>query len=71
MEGAHGSVARGGGRRPCQFVIDGPHLSCLIDDNNDESTKGRRGQLRRVDARRRMALAHQVCGLLPTLEGRV
>jgi hypothetical protein len=29
-EGARGLAARGGGRRPCRSVIDGPHSLCLI-----------------------------------------
>jgi hypothetical protein len=38
----------GGGCRPCRSVVDGPHSSCLNDDDDDKSTKGRRERPRRL-----------------------
>ena len=65
MEGARGSAARGGGRRPCRSVIEAPHLLCLIDDDGDESMKGAEWTAMEVDASRRMALTCRFCGVLP------
>ncbi len=45
-------------------------LSCFDNDDNNEVTKGVAWTAAEVDASRRMALACQVCGVLPTLEGR-
>jgi hypothetical protein len=66
-----GSVVCRGGRRPCRSVVDGPRPLCLDEDYDidNEAMKAAAWSATEVDSRR-MALAHRVCGLLPSLEGR-